>query len=158
MKLRIPVFLILFFPLGLFSATGYSPGVKFEFKKFFGEPIPEVILAAEVDLITDLLYETPEQMNIKMKFGVKNVQKVLLLNVQSNGYSREGLYYESCANDPVFISGYSFDKNKSPTELETRLRTSCVDHQVIMMMWVKTEKGYYLDTAAFQTTSESPGE
>ena len=158
MRLYIPLLLILLFPGSVFPAPDYSPEVKNEFRKFFGETIPDVILAGKVHLITDDIYESPDQMVIKMKFGVKDVEKVLLLNVRSNGYSREGLFYVSCAKEPVFIAGYNFNGKNNPTELETRLRTSCIAHQIILMMWVKTKNGYYLDTAAFQTTSESPGE
>ena len=158
MRIYISFMLLLLLPVSAYSAPDYSPEVKNEFKKFFGESIPDVILANKVDLITDDIYETPEQMTIKMRLGVQGVEKVLLLNVRSNGYSREGLFYASCAKDPVFLAGYTFNEQERPTEMETILRTSCIDHQVIVMMWVKTKKGYYLDTAAFQTTSESPGE
>ena len=158
--MRIPVFLIL---LLLFSAItyatpDYSPAVKHEFSKFFGEPMPDTFQEDKVELITSKIYETPEQMTIKMRFQVESIEKILLLNVQSNGYSRDGLFYEACSKEPVYIAGYTPDNINNLSELETNIRTSCVAHQVILMLWVKTAKGYYLDTAAFQTTSESPGE
>jgi len=158
MRISLIILLTLGLTHGAVAAPDYSAEVKSEFRKYFGEAIPEVIQAGKIDLITEKLYETPAQMPVKMRFHVDGVEKVLLLNVRSNGYSREGLYYESCAREPAFLAAYTMNKKNSPKELEARIRTSCIDHQVILMLWVKTTSGYYLDTAAFQTTSESPGE
>jgi len=157
MRLAFLIIIGLLISLSVTSSTDYAPEVKNEFHKFFGESLPEVIQAKQVDLIVEKTQEMPDQIPIKMQFNVSGVDKVLLLKVPSNGYSNEGQYFESCKNEPVYIAGFNFKKNTNVTELETRLKTSCVAHQVILMMWVKTDSGYQLDTTTFQTTSESPG-
>ena len=139
------------------ASPDYSPLVKSEFQKFFGEPVPEVIQSQKVDLATAKVAEMPEQIPVTMRFDIKGVERVLLLKVPSNGYSRDGLHYTACEQEPVYIAGYTINANANLSEMETRISTQCIAHQVILMMWVKTNQGYYLDTESFQTSAESPG-
>lgn len=132
----------------------HAPAVTQAFQSFFGENIPKRLAHNKTRIVAQSHYENPEDMPVTLQFSGDRVEKVLLLYVPHNGYAHDGLYHQSCAEQATFIAGYRLQM-KPIRRMETRIRTNCPNHQLTLMLWVKTEDGYQLDTANCNTTVAS---
>ena len=135
---------------------GYTPRVEIAFKNFFGSSVNKTSANIEgVEIIGEKLSESPKfGIPITLKFKVKNVEKVLLLNAGGNHYDHGGIYVDECAKEPVTVFSY-IEKTKSyPKQLKVSLRTKCTQHPIVLLLWVKTKEGrFYRASFPFYTTT-----
>jgi len=134
---------------------GYSPRVEVAFEKFFGSSVNKTSANIEgVEISGEKISERPRfGMPITLKFEVENVEKVLLLNAGGNHYSYEGVYIEECAKEPVTVFSYIEKTKNYPKKLKVSMRTKCYQHQIVLLLWVKTTSGrFYYDSFVFNTS------
>jgi len=131
----------------------YSPRVEVAFEKFIGQSISKTeAYISGVEIIGEKISERPKSgMPITLKF---DVEKVLLLNAGGNNYSYDGLYFKKCANEPVTVFKYTEVTKIYPKKLKINMRTECIRHQIVLLLWVKTTNGdFYRASFPFNTTS-----
>jgi len=134
----------------------YSTKVEVAFEKFFGQSISKTEAhISGVEIIGEEISDQPKfGIPITLKFDAKNVEKVLLLNAGGNNYSYDGLYFKKCANEPVTVFSYIKKTKNHPKKLKVKMRTECVRHQIVLLLWVKTTNGdFYRASFPFNTTS-----
>lgn len=135
---------------------GYSPRVEAAFHNFFGSSVNKTSANVEgLEIIGEKISERPiSGIPITLKFNIKNVEKVLLLNAGGNHYAHDGIYVDECAKEPVTVFSYVEKTKNYPKQLKVSMRTKCTQHPIVLLLWVKTKEGRFYHTSfAFYTTT-----
>jgi len=134
---------------------GYTPRVEVAFQKFFGSSVNKTSANIEgIEIIGDKIAEYPSGIPITLKFTVKNVEKVLLLNAGGNHYDHTGILNEECAKEPVTVFSYIEKTKDYPKKLRVVMKTKCTQHPITLLLWVKTMEGRFHHTSfSFYTTT-----
>jgi hypothetical protein len=159
MGIRYFVFFLLVMSAGCaVQAKQPNDTIETVFESFFGEPFQQALGHKEVQIVVDKLQADPSVIPLTLKFSVNAVEKVLLLKLKNTGYYPTGYFSQACADEPVLLASYILNPEKRILEIENRISTTCTQHTITLLLWVKTKDGrFYSNYVNFRTTSESPG-
>lgn len=132
--------------------------VEAVFEKFFQQPFEPALGHGSVRIVVGKQFLGYESIPVKLQFDIDGVEKVLLLKLKQTGYFPDGVFRQECADESVYIASFVVDPARPVREIATRFETSCFQHEINLLLWVKTKDGkIYSTRATTHTVYESPG-